>query len=783
VHLEPQAFDLLVYLIEHRDRVVPKNELLDGVWGHGYLSETNLTTRIKEARRAIGDDGSAQHAIRTVRGRGYRFVAPVEIVGLRWAPGLGSGLIGRDKALRVIVDSVGQSPLSTLTGPGGVGKSTLAQATVAKLGNLYADGGHVVELAALADGASVLPATARALDVAFDGRRPDDAVRSIARLDALLVLDNCEHVIDEVAVLVDGMLRFAEARLRVLATSQVRLGLSTEAVIAVGPLSVSAAGELFAERARAVLPSWDLDAIGRDRVDQLVSRLDCLPLTIEMAAARLGSMALADLEHAIDDGRPLLQITHRSPVRHHRSLESVVDWSARLLEPNLRQWFIGFSVFAGRLRASDAAAVLSPDDRAPALFGLASLAERSLLVTDLEEPDTRYSMLTTVRAVAAEWLDESGVANDLHQRHAEYFRHVLREIDDQLRTPREADGRRRLASVVDEVRAAHRWAQRDHPQLASEMNAALFHASHTSLWLEPAEWGRALLARHAPGDAATLHGAMVASAGAASHRGDLDLAREQASFVAVAATGRVLAIAFELLADIALYQGDLEEVTRAAEELGRLGQELGDSHASALSAIDAALARSYGGDPVGALDALACVDPGELSPTDGAWLAYARGDALTIVRDPAAVAAFHTAIDLGTTVGNWFVISVARTSLASELTRAGDALGALDAFADALAGFLRHGNHTHAVTAMRNLIELLETLGDDRGATMLGAATSQDGLRLSYGAEADRISKVLEVVEQRVGTDRYSRWFAEGRALDPDQALRTAARIVDEHRG
>ena len=214
VHLEPQAFDLLSYLVEHRDRVVDKVELLDGVWGHSFLSEANLTTRIKEIRRALDDDGRHQHTIRNVRGRGYRFVAPVHRgeTANSSLPSAAHRLIGRDADLAAVVEAVKQSRLVMLAGAGGVGKSTLAIAAAAELDGTYPDAIHLIELATVTSGEHALHAVARALDIVLDSDRPDDALRSITRLDTLLILDNCEHVIDDVSRLVDRLLSLAGAR-------------------------------------------------------------------------------------------------------------------------------------------------------------------------------------------------------------------------------------------------------------------------------------------------------------------------------------------------------------------------------------------------------------------------------------------------------------------------------------------------------------------------------------------------------------------------------------------
>lgn len=781
VHLEPQAFDLLLYLIEHRDRVVGKLELLDGVWGHGFLSESNLTTRVKEARRAIGDDGRRQEAIANVRGRGYRFVAPVEELDPARPRPSGSGLHGREVEVAATVERLRSSPLITLTGPGGVGKSALAGAVAARVGPTCPDGAWIVELASLDAGAMVLPTVARRLDLVVDQPGGDSTLRAIARLDALLVLDNCEHLADEVTELVDLLLGVPDAALQILATSRVRLGSSAEAVVAVGPLAVEPARELFSARARAVVSSWDLTVVGRERVDRLVDELDRLPLTIEMAAARLGSMTLDELEEAIHSGASLLQLNHRATARRHRSLASVVDWSATLLEPEARSVFEGFSVFAGAVTAADATAVLEPDAPGPMRGELAGLAERSLLVADLGGRAARYSMLATVRAVAARRLADRGAAEAVEARHATHIAAVLQQIDEQLRTPAELDGRARLAEVIDEARAAHRWAQHHDPPLASGMSLSLFLAAHSSLWFEPADWCRRVLQGTGTGSQ-DQHGALLLTAGAAAHRGDLDVARAAATTVAAATTGRWRASALEVLADVALYEGDLLGARQAAAELARLGEALGDSHVIAFAALDASLARAYGGDTDGAVAELDVVDPAALSPTDTAWLEYARGEALSASGDVGASDHHRRAVEIASSVGSRFVATVARTSLASELTRTGELPAALTAYAEALGAFRRHGNHTHALTAMRNLVGLLAGLEDDRGAVVLGAATSADGLRPSYGSEAALVAGVLESVQQRVGARTYAAWHAEGRSLDLDQCLRAAAEMVEDHR-
>lgn len=780
VHLEPQAFDLLAILIAQRDRVLSKIELLDGVWGHRFVSEANLTTRIKEIRRAVGDDGAQQHTIKNVRGRGYRFVAEVEVAVPSEHARVVSMLIGRDVEIAALIASLARSPLVTLTGPGGVGKSALARAVAEQAAPSYTDGVVVVELSALDDGEHVLPAVARALDVVLDSDRPERAIRSIAELDVLLVLDNCEHVIDDVASVVDRAMRVGGVRVSAFATSQVRLGLSVEQVVGVHPLSSEQALELFTFRASAVLPSFDLGEVGRERVATLLAGLDQLPLTIEMAAARLGSMTFDELERAIVVGMPM-PVTHRSPVRRHRSLDSLVAWSAELLDTNLRSTFTEFAVFAGAVTATDAAVVVGAG-RPTVIYDLAALAERSLLVADVDGSATRYRMLATVRAVAARWLEESGTANEVRRRHAEHFTEATRMIDRQIRTPAEVDGRRRLDAIAAEVRAAHRWARGHQPELAAALSGALHLAAYSTFWNEPAEWSRLLLAQNPDADANALLGARIVVAGADANRGHLSAAHVAVTSLSTAVDRRVRAAAWEILADVAIYEGHLSEVAGITDELQRLGEELDDPHAVAIAVVDAALALAFDNHAGGALARISGLDLEWLSPSDRAWVMYAQGEALSVAGDSAATSAYTVAVEMGRTIGNPFVTSVARVSLATEHARAGDFGEALDEYATCLHEYARHGNYVHAVVTLRSLVELLVAMGDDHGATVLAASTSGDHLRPSYGVETARLSTTLAAVEQRVGAAHFAVWTGEGQLLDLPQAVQVAADLVDRHR-
>lgn len=161
---------------------------------------------------------------------------------------------------------------------------------------------------------------------------------------------------------------------------------------------------------------------------------------------------------------------------------------------------------------------------------------------------------------------------------------------------------------------------------------------------------------------------------------------------------------------------------------------------------------------------------------------YARGEALSAAEDPGATAAFVIAIEMASAIGNPFVTSMARVSLAAEHARVGQFEEAFQAYAACLHEYVRHGNFVHAVTTLRNLVELLVALGDDHGAAVLAAASSSEQLRPSYGTEMLRLSTVVDGIEQRVGASRFAEWSDEGSLLDLPRAVQTAADLIDRHR-
>jgi hypothetical protein len=231
----------------------------------------------------------------------------------------------------------------------------------------------------------------------------------------------------------------------------------------------------------------------------------------------------------------------------------------------------------------------------------------------------------------------------------------------------------------------------------------------------------------------------------------------------------------EILADVAIYVGNFTDAVAATSELRELADALGDQHFEAIAVVDRALAEAYFGDAELGLALVEGFDAGRCSPSDQGWLMYARAELLGVLGRPHAVDAFEEAINLGESVDNRFVVSVATMSLADDRARAGFPDDALHAYASCIDGYLRHGNRTHALTALRNLVLPLSEGADPMLAVTLAAATSNDRYRPSSEDDRERASKAIGHVRGSVSDEQFASWWSAGAVLELEDALRLAA--------
>jgi predicted ATPase/DNA-binding winged helix-turn-helix (wHTH) protein len=458
VHVERQVFEVLHHLIRHRDRVVSKEELLDTVWGDRFVSESALTSRIKAARRAIGDDGTAQRFIKTVHGRGYHFVGEITTSGEDAAPApasrplprLRTTPIGRDDDIADVAKLVADTRLVTITGAGGVGKTTVGLAVAAQLASQFSDGATFVDLTPVLPGGDVTQAVAAAAGVEGDASTGQHLLAAhLAQRPLLLILDNCEHVLDSTGKLVDQMLEHASGA-HVLATSREPLGISGEHLWPLGPLG-DAGPLVFVERARAAEPRIDWRSDDPVIVD-LCDRLDNVPLALELAAGQLRRFDIGEL--ARDLGSHLSLPTSRAgpETSRHSTMDATVDWSYQLLDDDEQRLLRHLSVYPASF---DLEAVLgaAPVPRSQAARLLVQLVDKSLVARELWSG--RYRLLEIIRLFARDRLDEAVETDDALERHRA---HIVERVAARSRTDRwmSATLAGRYRADLDHVRQAFR---------------------------------------------------------------------------------------------------------------------------------------------------------------------------------------------------------------------------------------------------------------------------------------------------------------------------------------
>jgi len=393
-----------------------------------------------------------------------------------------TSFVGREAQISEVRQLLAVNRLVTLTGAGGAGKTRLAAQVAAELAGEFGDGVSYVDLAPVTDPDVVAVAVARALGLPDQPGRStmDTLLRSVRDRRMLVVLDNCEHLLDASAELLVALLRAAPG-LTVLATSREPIGVTGEATWRVPSLSLAdEAIELFADRARLTQAGFTVTDDNAAAVADICWRLDGMPLAIELAAARVRALSLADILEGLRDQFRLLTGGARTAVRRQQTLRASVDWSHALLSEPERVVFGRLAVFLGGFGLDAAQPVAGGADmqRFQVLDLLSLLVDKSLVVADNTGDRTRYRMLETVRQYAAEKLAESGEADAVRSRHRDYYTALAAVLD----APAGTDYERRVEQAeieIDNLRAAFGWSREN-----SDIELALALASSLQpLWL------------------------------------------------------------------------------------------------------------------------------------------------------------------------------------------------------------------------------------------------------------------------------------------------------------
>jgi predicted ATPase/DNA-binding winged helix-turn-helix (wHTH) protein len=497
LRLGSRALEILLTLVEAGGETVGKNELFARVWPNSVIEEGTLRVHIAALRKILGDGESGIRYVQNVAGRGYRFAAPVTRVqegapstsgdasasttpisdtsGSRAyradnLPAPQTRMLGRAQALSTLVARVPQRRFVTITGPGGIGKTTLALSVADTLAPSYPQGVCFVDLASLTEPRLVAASLASALGLAALATDPLPGILSfLQEKSMLLLLDNCEHVIEVAAGLVEKVLQSAPD-IQVLTTSREPLRAKGESVHRLEPLMMpdrkramtgaeaiaSPAVRLFVERAEASLDTFELDDAEVPLIIEICRRLDGNPLAIELAAAYVDLLGVRGLAASLDQGLYLSIRGPRTAAQRHQTLRATLDWSYELLSDSEQTILRRVGVFVGSFDLQSARAVAADEQvvAADVFEGLANLAAKSLLVVDVTGEKVLYRLLDMPRAYALGKLRASGEFVQIRQRHAEMWRTSGAA---ELRAQHKACWFNVFGRRMDDLRAALQW--------------------------------------------------------------------------------------------------------------------------------------------------------------------------------------------------------------------------------------------------------------------------------------------------------------------------------------
>jgi predicted ATPase/class 3 adenylate cyclase len=724
-----------------------------------------------------------------------------------------TSFIGRERELGELKELMAKARLVTLTGVGGTGKTRLALQVGADAVDDFEDGVWLVELAPLADPSLVAQAVVSTLGLREQaGRDFLDILKDyLSRKNLLLVLDNCEHLIEACAQVADALLH-AAPHLKILATSREALGITGESTYPVRSLSLPDtrqplpdnlsqydAVRLFIERAVAIQPNFQVTNQNAPAVAQVCVRLDGIPLAIELAAARIRGLGVEQITSRLDDRFRLLTGGSRTALPRQRTLQATIDWSYKLLSEEERVLLRRLSVFAGgwTLEAAEQVCGSGGIESEQILDLLLRLVDKSLVVPETQEAELRYKMLETIRQYAQEKLDEASESSLARDRHLAFFRAFAGQAEPHLRSKQQLLWLDRLETEHDNIRAALGWAQ-DSGAIAAGLHLAtdlkMFWLYRAYL-LEPCLALENLLAKPLPADQIQV------LAKAHNVAGLLELilgnyavghAHAQESELLCLELGPAgkadLAEARNLLIarDVNLVKDPIRARQRYEENF-KLFQEAGDQWgiANALVSIGIQLGRS--GDFMGARQAheqslalfQACGDNFRVGQQNEllAGIAFHEGKHAEARTSLEAVLSFYRQVRWNLRMDNalWLLGMIA--------IREGDYARAKEWYSECLLLDQQLGTNTQLAECLIGFASIASVEKRfERAVQLIGAAGAQVEARQIPLENVDRaeLRRLTIVLREELGEETFTRVWAGGRGMTRDRAIAFALEESDE---
>lgn len=808
VAVGPRAFDVLVVLAQRGGHLVTKDELLRLVWSKVIVEENTVQAQISALRKVLG-----RNAIATVSGRGYRFTLDVTSTGTAAAipegqpshnlPHQLTAFIGRASEIAQVRQLLAASRLLTLTGTGGCGKTRMALQVAADVVVSYPDGVWLVELASLADPGLVPRAVASVLGVTEQKGKTvaQSIVEHLAPRCALIVLDNAEHLLLACAQLTDAVLRQSQ-HVTVLATSRERLGVDGERSYRVPSLSVpeathtaspelvaaSESAQLFIERARLQQPRFEVTPSNAPALTAICRRLDGIPLAIELAAPRVRSMSLEEVNQRLDRVFSLLTGGSSTALPRQRTLRSLIDWSHDLLNAAEQALLRRVSVFSGGWTLDAAERACDGDGIAgDAVLGvLASLCDKSLVTVDEQSGVTRYRLLETIRQYASERLREHGEEAHWRHRHFTFCLSLATEAQPLLSGPEQKESLARLAAEYDNLRSALAWSSSGQGdamaglELAESLRRFWWISDHRA---EGCAWFARLLDATRSAPVSALRARALDTQGLLTWvQGDFPaaIALHERSLAIGRDLGEpgIVAAALSNLGNIAQDQGNFEHAKDLMQQSLRLRREIGNRRDIAVSLNNLGiLCRSIDDLPASQAlheESLAILrELGDRSSVAAALLnlaiaAWERGDCATMKALCVESLAIHREI------GQRRGIASALATLGVAACDEGDAAQARAYLRESLHEFAELGERHGMTETLDSLAHAWQTDRPARAARIWGAvarAREEMGYRQRL-SDLQRYERQVPEARAALGDDQaFDRAWMEGRAMSLAQIV------------